>query len=747
MVAKHLNSELACHKKEAHQAVVSHHPGSKQAAVGHTAGHLKVGNVEVKVKEKQVRAKPPYMFFRDDFIANQRRCGIPVNPATKTFWKDLKDAFQKLNSDSKAYYDSLAAQSDLEARQKREQAKVSHDDSGSASSPRSTQVALCDSGVPAMNPWIVNAGQLDGDITWDTLASEITASCSSILSSASPSSSILGDDVQQVSPLSENFLEKTWRQQLADGVTWADSLAQFDREAQQFAEPDPQGPVFPKQVFYQGHCGCFCRTNNAPDHVRFFVRMTEAFTSLAKKLGPIGTVAKQPILLQFTVAYTNGVECTLYAWLVAPAATSGVHRARQTFVLCERNGDILTLTTMASFTSTRKFAKTATGLVGELRQMDSHSFAEYLMFLQLGCISEGHPEKLCIRRLRFEDSTLSTVLIVGFDPAFEPIILKMADDVELDQDDILLDREAEQENLPLQDDPDDDCHPESEPAADLLSLICGDDDSQKKKKPRTARTGFKKKAEIQARIAMESSRNYSSIYLLEEQPTEPSSSSHQHLASVVRDDAVLSSLDNEDMFGLSEAVRQCEGHHAGVVDGSCTFDLEVDQDACHETVDGFFSANDPQPNGDGDDANADAHTSDLSAPRETSEASQPSRPPSSSSGSQDVLLRKKDGKSLKVTHFKEPKFGNLLCELREYHEPNNISTLVGKVNLMLSKDRTSYKATCSLHSGCQCWVSRTSGNVMDRLVDWLAAGPDINSKEHAKLSKELRESMGVKVRS
>ena len=768
MVAKHLNAEFKVHKSEAqHQLACQIGKLDKPGPATANAGHMRIGEVTVKMKQKQMRKKSAYMFFRDDWIKAQKECsGAVVNPASKEFWAELKQRFSELNPDMLQYYQELSEKSGLDANQKRHEAAATSGLAASSSSADSQQLSNVNPTLQnlPMNPWIADSGQVDSQNSWDGISKQIVEACQ--LSVASPE--LLRDDVHSQSPISEDMLERAWRKQLQDGETWASTLLKFDSEAQQFSEPSAQGPFFPKQVFYQGHCGCFCRRHNPSAHVQFFTQLTTAFTDLVKRLGPIGVVNKMSILLQFDLSFSNSAVTNVYAWLVAPAAKSGIHRPQQSFILCTADTGVgprvfnLTLKTLPLCESSRSWAQSGMS-AGSLHQLDHESFAVHLLDLQPhnACVLQDVAlEKISIHRLRFEDVGLATVQVLGFDPGFETIVVKMFEDVPQEPSGLLVDGCDDAVPGVILDDEECDNVP-SEPS-DLLGLMCADVELEKTKFKKR-RTTAKSKADIQAEVAKARSAQgtYKSIYVVEDDfqilEPEPARSADDLLHQAVDDPSVVESLDPDVAQSLTQALWQCKQHHQPKVDTSCTFDLEPDQ--FEEASESLFDLS-----GENDVDNA-ASSSDSRVHRsQDSEqvgfAAPPDVPPDAKhpveanarqsvfvdQSTQEIVLSRTDAKTLKLIHHKEPKFGNLVCEMREQHHPSGIHTPVGRVNLLLGKDRASYKAHCSIHKSCQCWVQSTDGRLLDQLVDWLAAAPNSTPIEHDKLSKELRRSLGMKVR-
>eukprot|EP00438_Fugacium_kawagutii_P020683 Skav232332 [mRNA] locus=scaffold1704:104156:105316:+ [translate_table: standard] len=332
IVAKHINSEFRGFKLDAQTSVAGKISGDNLACL--SAGTCGSNKAIVELKQKQIRSKSAYMFYRDEVIQSVGRSGQKANPATKEFWFNLKRDFSSLTPEMRAYYDSLAQQSSEHVKRRRAEQKRGHTLVGPQSSgTSSSERALVKPTGVVYNPWIVPATAVESSLKLSDMCVAIE---NAWLSCGSSSENLLGDDIQSVSPISENMLEKSWRENLKHGVSWADSLKRFDKESQRFARPT-LGDEFPKKVFYQGCCGTFCRHSHNMKLVCFFQRLLDTFLDVAKSFGHISTAAQSDILLQFTVVQ-GAEESIFYAWLVAPSATSGVQRGEQVFVLCTSAG-------------------------------------------------------------------------------------------------------------------------------------------------------------------------------------------------------------------------------------------------------------------------------------------------------------------------------------------------------------------------------------------------------------------------
>ena len=53
-------------------------------------------------------------------------------------------------------------------------------------------------------------------------------------------------------------------------------------------------------------------------------------------------------------------------------------------------------------------------------------------------------------------------------------------------------------------------------------------------------------------------------------------------------------------------------------------------------------------------------------------------------------------------------------------------------------------SVCKIHSSCQCWVSNMSS--ADLLLQWLVQADSTSAETHLVLAKDLKKSVGMKVR-
>ena len=121
MVAKHINSEFRIAKRDAQMTAANCMPAGFDARALQDQPDSK--HVIVERSKKQIRGKSAYMFFRDDRMKSFSSSGQKVNPASKEFWEELKQQFNALTPEMRAWYESLAQESLQDAAAKRRRFK------------------------------------------------------------------------------------------------------------------------------------------------------------------------------------------------------------------------------------------------------------------------------------------------------------------------------------------------------------------------------------------------------------------------------------------------------------------------------------------------------------------------------------------------------------------------------------------------------------------------------------------------
>ena len=353
LTAKHINKEASVAVHEAVQQAESLLHPDKGASAG-LCGTYKIANNTITTKSKQRRGKSGLMYFRDDLIAVLKQTHGAANPCSKDFWTELKRSWAALPQERKDYYEELAVQSQGQAAQDRESIKrrVGHPNSTSSSSLEDAipqaPVASQDSegvlpplAVPGMetpsaasvpyNPWVLASAVFEPSELLD-VAKGIQKYFQQSSENRQPD---LKDECLRLSPVSEEQLEKVWKQNLAKGITWADALKRYNVESQRFTVP-PAADVFPEKVNYQGCCGVFCRNSASPRDLQLFVKLLVAFDRLVAGCGAVAVANKTDILVKHSLMTSGGdISYETFTWVTALSARSGIHASSQIFVLLD----------------------------------------------------------------------------------------------------------------------------------------------------------------------------------------------------------------------------------------------------------------------------------------------------------------------------------------------------------------------------------------------------------------------------
>ena len=400
----------------------------------------------VSLRQKQIRSKSAYMYFRDDLLsAFAAQHGGVVNPCTKEFWEDLRVRWQALGPDQRAYYEEKAQQSkhdaQCERQRKRAQCQAIAEDSGqaaAASAPRASLASRPDSLQPlqltsgdgeersvSYNPWLV-AGEAWGATDIAELASTVAARAQA------PQGDVvdLADECVQRSPISQKQLISWWQGSLKNGHTWAQCLHQYNCESQRFAVP-AAGAAFPAQVTYQSCCGVFCRQRESPQDVLLYMRLLQAFSAAVAQCGTNGVASacKTDILLQVSIGREDihDLSCE-YVWMTACSARSGVHPPSQMFLALDVTDAVLEgslvrlrLRSGEPLQSQVPWCSSVLDrgpLVHSTEQLYAKSLVESLR--RMG------GDAVRIARMTFTDVNLSTVEATGVAPGWEQIVVRAA---------------------------------------------------------------------------------------------------------------------------------------------------------------------------------------------------------------------------------------------------------------------------------------------------------------------------------
>ena len=575
------------------------------------------------------------------------------------------------------------------------------------------------------------------------------------------------NEASEASVLSESLLERSWRDNVKRGIRWADSLANFDKQSQRFAIA-PADFAFPKTVRYEGWCGNFCRLSNDMHYTAFVSRIKQSFVSLVSACGPISDAAKEPILLCCSIVGSDKIERDTYAWLLAPAAVSGPHQARQVFALCqiivvaEEDSIVLDLQSLPYIPSSVPFASHSLP-VGPLQHMNQDEFAVHIV-CSCGDALDVQPEEVRIERLAFENITLSRVKVIGIWGSFLPICIKMNEET-------VVPCEPGVNKLP----PPKKSKVKHSSAVDLLDLVCVDACKDSKKNSCKSSTAIPKssakirKAIVEEFLAEQCSENEivdTSSFFPAEDLLLPKENQSRALIKAVGDASVAETLDHQAAKSLLEAVGACQEQHSSKVEIECDFDESDEEvsaeistftDADKDTATSV-SVNDSDIPGSDQQQNQMRQRSDVldlltSSQQEASagaSASSTSLPtPTVPSIVNTTLKQLPDGSSLVLRAYKNFRHGNVLYDVRLFQPSKSVGALVGKISLLSNSKSATYKALCSQHKECHCIIGANSDTEtrVDQLVEWLCLGVGSTAMDHNNLSKELRTKLGIKVRS
>ena len=277
---------------------------------------------------------------------------------------------------------------------------------------------------------------------------------------------------------------------------------------------------------------------------------------------------------------------------------------------------------------------------------------------------------------------------------------------------------------------------------DLLSLVCESAAPAQSSKP--------KRKEKNARMAKTNAELRKSLIDTETSELEfDSSGICPELLAAVGDVSIANSLDGETANSILEAYRSCKQQHHSEASASCTFEDDptdaFDTGFNDETEPQLFCAEDKQEPADEAEATSSSTRSSRSKRKPRGD------PPTGEdhvSGSDlcETVLESRGASTIKLWHYRNLRFGNVPYKVRSV-APSGISTAVGQIAVMTNARGISYKATCSVHKGCTCWFYSLAGGNLDRVLQWIIAGLDNSADHHSRLSLELRESFGMKVRT
>ena len=92
----------------------------------------------------------------------------------------------------------------------------------------------------------------------------------------------------------------------------------------------------------------------------------------------------------------------------------------------------------------------------------------------------------------------------------------------------------------------------------------------------------------------------------------------------------------------------------------------------------------------------------------------------------------------------ENKHGSTRFEVWETDRNTGAAEVLGKISILASGQRATYKGVCRVHRDCQCVINCLKE---ERLLEWLFVAADKTAAEHKELSRETRRSLGMRIRS
>eukprot|EP00439_Symbiodinium_sp_Y106_P065057 s2155_g10.t1 len=780
IVAKYVNREACVCVEEAKAYVASLHQNDATDAVVPTNS---VGGGTVRLHAKQVRGQAAEMLFRTDFHATLKMASphVPVNPCSKEFRVEAKQAWEALSVERKEYYEEMSRQSHARAQQRRAERR-SKQAAGSAPVPADQperQVATDKGGLLALplpdgspdfvapyNPWL--------------LASD-AASCADIPAMAEQIKSVvhkakgqdlnLVDEVVRDSPISQSQLDAWWRTNLAQKHTWADALRQFNVESQRFTVP-PGDDQFPERVQYHGFCGELCRTYSCPNDIMLFQKLLQAFDSVVAKCGD-GTTAsatKSDILLRIRLhAQPPGDDETCcyesFKWLTALSARSGVHPSSQIFVSLDVAERVLggrTKLRLRALPAVHSELPWCSSLldVGPLHHVTEQTVAKTL----LGLYHDHGASFISLTRMAFRDINLSTVEVSGAWEGWQPLVVQGPSAVATAGD-------AGED--PCLDDDDDDQDVQDEPEVanagngfDLLGMVSapvpragrrgkGKGKGRGKLKSSQVRNSLVAAMPFDASLQGDLERQLQQV-LEDEQIMLPEAVGEAPLLEqMLQDPVMIETIAASSAADLCDAVQLCtKAQPASAV--PCAFAESDDEQILGDSVDADLEVEpvDVQPHVTAQDSDqeqepsssstASGATASAPATRTTPTSTRPMSRPGTKTSPSAGLAETQLGKSANGhdIYLLESKHGNTPFEVWE--KVPGSTTVLGKVSIMNFAAKPVYRATCKIHRNC-CCIS--NGLEESKLIDWLCVASSTTAQENAELSREVRISLGMKIRA
>lgn len=110
-----------------------------------------------------------------------------------------------------------------------------------------------------------------------------------------------------------------------------------------------------------------------------------------------------------------------------------------------------------------------------------------------------------------------------------------------------------------------------------------------------------------------------------------------------------------------------------------------------------------------------------------------------------LLSVEPDGSRIEVHHMRS---GGIVAQVvrKIPQSPSPKTIVLGEIKTMVdARGIESLRGNCKSHSKCICWIR--GSHDADLLLQWLAKGHTVSKEQHAQLSIELKQSLGMKVRN
>ncbi|CAE7251721.1 unnamed protein product [Symbiodinium natans] len=419
-----------------------------------------------------------------------------------------------------------------------------------------------------------------------------------------------------------------------------------------------------------------------------------------------------------------------YAWLTAVSSRAGALKADQVFVLAEisepfqfgagpgRFDNMLLDLAFEKYVDCQKdYLPVPAGerRVGRLQTLLSDAFAFHL--LSLFDDENMSPSTVVINKLLFQDISPKQVRVTGLDTSFQQAVVTVDGDAGQD------DSEVAGEPLMEPGQPEEYDDARAGDGVDFLSLL--DDgagpDLPPTKRRRTRRTSVQppgEEGDVQKNDILDDPQLQAIL-------------GPKQIAELKKAVEVCSAIEVPEQTWMS--TRASADSDSDILE-ECHVDCDVEEQE-HGAACSTRTSSAP--------ASGSAASADVGRPG-------PSEPVSraAAAGSSGVvhdwqlLSTEEDGSRVEVKYGGH---GTTFCTVRRVFR--GVVEELGAANLLVkhATGQESLRAVCRKHKKCECWISNTHHS--DLLLQWLRVAHKESPDSHARLSLELRRSIGMKVRA